>query len=334
MEKIRYEIDPHNRLVMDQPGLKRFRRVLDGRFKVGEDNSLIYYIKAPLQDGSDTPHQVKLKGSWSLAGGNNLVFTLDEWKRQTFGDQLTLQTDIIDAKANSFVFALTTRSDDNIQSTYILELGGAWQADEKNRLAFRIKRERSRYDILTLEGAWEIDKNHEIVYMFRKERLARKKEEAHTIIFKGHWDINRRHRISYILDAGTDSVFDFRTGLGIFEDDYIKYEVGIGLANRPRPTRRIIILDGTWHLKKDASLFFEIEYADKKFYSITFGADVKLTENDTLSFKLKDAAGTGDIGASLKLSHKMLKPDGDLFLELLKSKGGEAAVMAGAAWRW
>jgi hypothetical protein len=52
MGKVRYEIDPHNRLVIKKTGkkaeLKRFRQVLDGRFKVAKDSTLTYHIKASI----------------------------------------------------------------------------------------------------------------------------------------------------------------------------------------------------------------------------------------------------------------------------------------------
>ena len=98
MEKVRYEIDPHNRLVIKKTGKKtklaRFRRVLDGRFKTDRINSLTYHIKAPIPQDLNAPHQVKLRGRWSLTKNHDLRLTLDKWRRQTFGDQLTLQGDI------------------------------------------------------------------------------------------------------------------------------------------------------------------------------------------------------------------------------------------------
>ena len=45
MQKIRYEIDPHNRLVRRLP---RFRKVIDGKFKIDKKNTLIYHVKAPV----------------------------------------------------------------------------------------------------------------------------------------------------------------------------------------------------------------------------------------------------------------------------------------------
>ena len=63
MERARYEIDPYNRLIIDedgtQGGLQKFRQVLDGQFKVDEYNNLSYNIKAPLSEDENIPHQVK-----------------------------------------------------------------------------------------------------------------------------------------------------------------------------------------------------------------------------------------------------------------------------------
>ena len=334
MEKVRYEIDPHNRLVINRHGLKRIRRVLDGRFKAGRDNSLVYHVKSSLDRDADAPHQVKLRGSWSLSKYRTLVFTLDKWRRQTFGDRLALQADLLSAGKNSVTFAVTTKRPEGGETTYLLALGGSWQADEDNRLAFRIKRELGRSDMLMLEGAWEIGKDYEIIYRYERASLKRREKESHELVFKGQWDINRKGRIAYVLDADTDSAFDFRAGFGVFRDDYIKYEIGIGISGRARPVRRSITLFGSWRMVKNIGLSFEIERSGRRLYSIAFGAEARLTKDDTLSFNLKNLTDSADMGASLKLSHRMLKPDGDAFVEFLRSRGGESSVVAGAAWRW
>lgn len=337
MQKVRYEIDPHNRLVIEGRnkglGLPQFRKVLDGVFKIDKDNELAYHVKAPLKKDEDTPHQVKLKGTWSLTDSHNLMLTLDKWKRQTFGDRLTLQGEIIDVRKNSLLFAVTTQAKDNVESTYVVELGGAWQADENNRLTFRIKRETSRYDILTFDGAWEIDKNHEIIYRYEKSRLIRKRKVVRTLIFRGRWDIKDNLRISYVLDADTNSAFNFETSLGVFEKDYIKYELGIRLSARPRPVKRTVIIFGTWRIKRPLGLIFEIQYADGRLQSIAFGAEANFTKSDTILFKLKTSADNKDLSATLELSHKILKGDGEAFLKLLKSRE-ESSALLGAALRW
>jgi len=196
-----------------------------------------------------------------------------------------------------------------------------------------VKKEDGRYDILSFNGVWEINKAHQIIYQYEKARLIRKKREAHTLIFKGCWDIKDFGRISYLLGKGTDSSFDFKTSACIFKENYIKYELGIGLSDRIDPIRRTVTLSGKWNLKKDAGLIFEIEYENKKTKAIIFGANARLTDRDTIAFKLKNDVENKDIGANLELSHKILKGDGEAFLRLLKSNR-ESAIYAGAAWRW
>ena len=49
MPKVRYEVDPHSRLIIKKTGRKsqvpKYRHVADGRFKIGKKNSLTYHIK-------------------------------------------------------------------------------------------------------------------------------------------------------------------------------------------------------------------------------------------------------------------------------------------------
>ena len=334
--KITYEIDPYNRLIINQSGkksqLSRFRQVLDGRFKIDGNNTASYYIKAPMPRGAEIPYQVKLQGKWSLSEDHNLCLTLNKWGRQTLGDKLTLQADIIDTANNSLVFALTTTTKENTPSIYILKLKGAWQADKNNRITFRVQKEKGSHDILTFRGAWKINKQHQIIYQYEKAQLIRKRKKIHTLIFQGYWNIKEKARIYYVIDQKSNSVFAFKTSLGIFKDKYIKYELGIGVARKPEPIKRVLILFGKWKIKKNVGLIFEVEYANKKIHAIVFGAEAKLTAKDSISFKLKNEKNK-KIGVQLQLSRKILKGDGLSFLRFLKSKG-ESTIMIGAGFRW
>ncbi len=339
MEKLRYEVDPHNRLIGQETGKKlrltRFRRVLDGRFKTGPNNSLIYHIKVPIQGVTPdlkAPYQVKLRGKWSLTKNHDLRLTLDKWRRQTSGDKLTLQGEIISAEANSLLFAITTRSKENITSTYILKLQGIWQADKRNRLTFKAKKGEGRYDNLIFDGAWDINKEHRIVYHYEKAQLKQKERLKRTLTFKGFWDTAKRNRLSYKLSLDGKSTFEFQAGIGFLAKDYIKYEIGIGISDKKRPVRRVITLFGKWKIKKNLGLLFEVEYEKGKTKAIVFGADAKLTKRDDIEFKLKDRLGK-DLGLELKLSRKLLRGDGEAFLNLLKSKK-ESSIYAGMAWKW
>ena len=337
MKKIQYETDPHNRLVVSgsgrKSGLPKFRQVIDGRFRLDKDNNLSYRVKAPLPEDENIPHQIKLKGEWSLTDDHLLRLTLDGQGRQTFGDRITLQGEILDVNKNSLLFAVTTTTKDNTRSTYVLNLEGTWKADENNRLSFRVKKEEGGYDILSFNGLWEINKSHQIIYRYEKARLIRKKRQSHALIFKGYWDIKDAVRISYLLGKETDSSFDFKTSAGIFKKDYIRYELGIGLSGRIGPVRRTITLYGKWNLKKDVGLTFEVDYENKRAKQIVFGADARLTDRDTIIFKLKNDVENKDMGVNLELSRKIFKGGGEAFLSLLKSNR-ESAIYAGAAWRW
>ncbi|MCP4648465.1 MAG: hypothetical protein GY853_00100 [PVC group bacterium] len=330
-EKVTYEIDPYNRLIIKKTGkksnLSRFRQAFDGRFKIDKNNNIIYSVKSPMPKGEVIPHQVKLKGKWSLSKDHNLCLSLDKLGRNTLGDKLTLQADIIDTTKNSLVFAVTTRTKENTQFIYTLKLQGAWQADKHNRLTFKVQRERGRHDILTFKGAWEVDRNHQIVYRYEKAQLIRKQKKLHTLTFKGHWNIKGKGRLFYVLDRRADAGFDFKTSVGVFKDKYIKYEISIGTAKKWKLT-----LSGKWRIKKGVGLLFEVKYKDKKPYAIIFGAEAKLTARDSISFKLKNELNK-DISAQVQLSRKMLKGDGLSFLRFLKSKD-KTAVTVGAGLRW
>ena len=332
MEKIKYEFDPQNKLTVKNTPLRGFRNVLDGQFKISGNNTLIYHVKSPVSSGIKAPHQVKLKGTWSLTKEHQLRLTLDKLRRETFGDQLTLQGEILDVRRNSLLFAVSTRTKANLPSVYILELAGSWQADQNNRLTFRVNKEHGKFDSLTFDGAWQIDDNYQIVYSYQKEQLVRKSKEIHTLIFKGSWDIKDKARLSYILSADSASRFDFNTSIGVFKDTYIKYELGIGISCKRLPVRHAITFFGKWKIKKDIGLVFEVKKVGRKTQEIVFGAEAKLTDKDAVAFKLKNRLNK-EIGTEIELSRDIFKGDGRIFLRLLKSRQ-ESAILAGAGFRW
>jgi hypothetical protein len=328
MPKLRYEIDPHNRLVADLFGM---RRVLEGQFKVGPRNTLTYDIKTPVPQDIKAPHQVKLKGEWSLDKDHQLGFTLDKWQRKTFGDQLTIQGEILDVKKNALLFAVTTRNQKRNLSLYTLELSGAWQADARNRLTFRVAKGGDNFDTLVFCGAWQINKHYQIIYRYTKADLVRKRKRLYSLTFQGCWDITDKARFSYVIEKSSDSVFNFKTSVGIFKGNYVKYELGIGLSGRKQPVRRTITLFGSWKIKKGVGLVFEIE-TDKKIRAIVLGAEAKLGEKNTVLFSLRNNLNQ-DIEGKLELARDIFQGDGQAFLRLLGERG-EVTIQAGAGWKW
>ena len=329
-EKISYEIDPHNRLIAKKTGktsgVTGYRQILDGRFKIGKDNSLTYHIKKSSQ--TDIPQQVKLFGNYSLNKNRNLVLTLNKWNNQVQGNKLIIKGQLLDAKDDELSFSVGTRDSIGNGTIYILKLSGAWQADKYNRLSFNVKREKGAIDNLTLEGAWKINNNNEIIYTHTESRLKTKENMLNTLTFKGHWNITEKNRISYILNKEINSQFDFEVGLIRATKLGIEYKISIGGA----PTIKTLALSGKWKLNEKLGLVFEIPYEGGEMQGITFGATCKLNERDELEFKLKNRSGE-DLDTSLRLSRKILKDQGEAYIEALR-EGEEVSLVAGIGFRW
>ena len=240
MTKIKYEVDPHNRLTRLGPG--KFRTVLDGEFKLDDGNSLSYHVKK--SDNIDVPQQIKFSGDWSLDKGHNLILTLDKWNNQVEGNKLVLKSELVTASGSELVFSVETR-----RGIYILKFSGVWQADKYNRLSFNVTKEQGSVDSLTLQGKWEINKQNEIVYVYPKN----------IITFRGYWDITEKNRLSYCLNKDLGSGFDFKASFQRAQTDSLRYGVSFGYGAR----KRAVTLFGRWRFDKNTGLSFEIQYAGK-----------------------------------------------------------------------
>jgi len=244
--KIFYEVDPFNRLVR----VKKFRRVICGKFRTGGKNNLFYEVNE--SQGIDMPQKIKFSGKYSLDKKHNLVFTLNKWNNQCEGNRLTLKTKLIDAKSNEIAFLINSKAGENKSLGYIMKLYGSWQADKHNRLTFGIKRDKDDSDSLVLSGAWEVNKDNEIVYRYGKE--------SQMVTFRGSWDISERCRVSYILDKKINSGFNFKTSLGTLvskgKEKYLAFDIGIGISKAKKLKRRVI-LSGRWKIASGKELILE-----------------------------------------------------------------------------
>lgn len=337
MIKTRYEIDPDNRLVVigtdRKTSLPLYRKVVDGRFKLSSDNSLSYLVKSPHGLPSGVPNIIKLRGDWALTKDHDLKLTVERSEDTARRGELVISGSIIDANKGSLLFAITTKSFDGTKTSYGLEFAGLWRADSRNRLTFRMKRESGKSNILTFDGTWETDKNNSILYRYIKRVGVRRSSKVHEIVFKGRWDIAGRTAITYTLDASTNSAFNFRTGVGLFKSDRVAYEIGIGYTNKLRPRLRTIVLYGSWKISNGSGLSFQLETSGGRVYAVNFTADARLTDHDTVIFKLRTGRNANDLGASIELSHQLLSGDGEGFARFLRSRD-ETAVLLGATTRW
>ena len=329
-EKIRYEIDPHNRLIYEKSQEKsevpRFRTVLDGEFEIDENNCVTYHVKK--SQVSDIPQQVKLRGKWALDDEHNLVLTLDKWGNQIAGNKLTVESELIDAKGNMLSFAVTSKDSENNTHIYILKLSGRWQADEYNQLTFNIEREKGITDRITLQGAWEVNEQNEIIYTYEKSTRGKEEKITKTITFKGYWEIAGKNRIIYVLNKEINSEFDFRVSVGKPAERGLQYELGVGVT----PTKKTITLFGSWKVNKNLGLLFEMPYAEGKIQSIVFGGWGKLDKDYRLDLRLQNKTGE-DSGIDIKLSRSILEAQGEAFIRLLRAKE-EVSIVAGVGFRW
>jgi hypothetical protein len=321
--KIRYEVDPFNRLVKDTAGL---RRVLDGEFKIGRGNSLSYLVKSSL--GSGAPQELKLRGKWSLNKEHNLVFTLDKENTQVSGSKLTLRGEIIQARADKIEFSISSRDSNGQAHLYLLSLSGVWQADKYNRLKFLAQRKQEAFDELTLSSTWEVNRRNELTYTYIKERLKTKEKSRHQLTFAGYWEITRKLRLIYQLDKTLGSYFDFSASLAEPLPRGLRYEIGVGL----RPKTKKITLFGSWRLNPRVGLEFEMPTEQGKIRAIVFGANVRLAPGRLLELKLKNSLNQ-PLGLTLKLSQTLFKDQGEAFIQALK-EGKEISLRAGLGFRW
>ena len=335
MEKIRYEIDPHNRLIAKiskrRSGIPKLRYVIDGEFKTGPSNTLIYHVKSPsksLPEGFDLPYQVKLGGRWSLTKNHELKLTFDKCRLEGFRNDVVLKGEVIGVNSDAILFSITQKAEDGLSRTSILRLEGIWQADERNRLIFKAKKEGERHDTLVFEGRWEINKQHKIAYKYTKGST----KSERSILFDGFWNISRKDRITYHLDFMNRSFFDFRLGKMAALSDSIKCEIGIGARAKRKPKARYLILYGKWNVKKNAGLVFEIDYGDNQTGGMVFTAEARLTPDSRIRFELKTESGK-PLGISLTLSKTVLKGAGELYSKALFSEK-EKAVYVGGGVRW
>ncbi|MEI6631287.1 MAG: hypothetical protein WCL25_01575 [bacterium] len=328
--KIRYEVDPHNRLIAarskKESALNKYREILEGRFSIDKHNSLIYHLKR--SSDFSLPQQIKFQGRWSLNNQHDLVLTLDKWNNQCQGDKLVISCNIISVKADELVFSAMTRDTKGEGHFYLLKLTGSWQADVYNRLSFSIEKEMGPTQRLTLECAWEVDRSNKLVYNYTKQGLKRKDKLSQSITFQGYWDIIDKHRISYIISRELDSLFDFQASFEKPLKNSLQYQIGIGINNK----KRTLKIFGSWKANKKLGVCFEAKQEGKKIQNILLSTSYAIDDKHSLLVGLRNRSNK-DLGIEVRLSRKFFADNGEAFIQALASKN-EKAVSAGAGFRW
>ncbi len=326
MNKVRYELDPHNCLILTKTGEKgKFgvRRVLEGRFRVQNGNSLTYHVKSPLSGTGDYPHQIKLKGTWGLSPENRLEFLLDKWGRQTFGDKLTFAAALKDAGKNSLTFSLITKSKTKTTSFYTLKLNGQWQADPENRILFLVKKNSGPANQLTFNCSWASGPNGKISINTDNGK--------NKIRLNGKWETGAGSRLSHVIDRTSGSVFNFKTDWERFTQNGVRYSLGIGIKGRKDPVRRILTFTGSWRIKS-GRLELILDNNGTESQALKFGiASTLVLGKNKVQLELKCGCNGKKPGVLLNITRNFL--GADAFLKLLKDSK-QVSVTAGMGVRW
>ncbi len=335
-QKIRYEVDPLNQLVMIEPfspiSPLRKKMVVEGKFEVDNKNNLSYYICSRQKKKLDEEvlHKIDFEGKWSLDENHDLKFSLDESKTQVFGDSLVIKGDIINKSKDSLGFSYLERISPNKIKRRQIDLKGLWNADKNNRLNFSVSRETGSDDKLIFNNTWQVSKNNELFYTYLKRDLNRKIKSERSFGIKGYWQIYKE-RLVYKFLGNSKSQFEFSASLetaNLYPDDNkIKYQIGIKIKTKDgqKDIKKDVVLFGALKIKRDLSIDFEMGYPNKKV-AIQFIVTRKINRDNSLSLILKDHDNE-PIGLELILTRKFLKT-GEFFLEVGRA-GSEKKIEAG-----
>lgn len=315
--KLTYKISKNNQLV-----IIRDIRILypKGSFTVDSYNQLVYEVteSTDWRQEHGISRRISLKGKWGIGPNHNLNFTLRKTPTQAGGERLLLESKIIQAKANSLVFSLSTQGKAGTHALRLLQLKGKWQADKYNRLQFLVKKIKTS-DTLTFQGSWQV-KNNSLMYTYRETSLITKTKRTQILRFQGYWQINKPNRLTYILDTKGDSSFEFKAYLEtpslIGKKGAIKYRVGIGLKGSRLFKTETITLYGVWKLHRKTGLSLDIDYGEGRVKAIDFGAFVRINKNNKITFKLSNRERK-DLGISVEFSRSFLKDSAEWFLKVL-----------------
>ncbi|MFH1046091.1 MAG: hypothetical protein V1727_03915 [Candidatus Omnitrophota bacterium] len=335
MERIKYRVDEKNSLVIERAEQELYPT---GEFVIDKNNKLCYILEEPLawRKKYRLPHKITFEGKWSINEEHDLLFTLNQARRQFGGAELYLKTELVGAEQDALVFSLGTTQESAVHQISLMQLKGRWQSDEYNRLQFLVQKSGSRYDVLTLQGSWDIDPNNTLVYTYRKTYLKRKGAQERTLALKGYWQISAKNRLGYILDLENDSLFSFKAHLEtpsiLGKRGAIQYRAGIGVKTRPPFTTRTFTLYGIWKLEKKLGLSFEMDYGDGQVAEMRFGAVVQILKHNEITFQLKNTQGQ-DLGMSVSFSRTVLQEKAEWFLRLMSDRA-ESRVEGGITILW
>lgn len=285
-------------------------------YEVDPHNCLI--AKSTGKASKVTGFREVLDGKFNIDEDNSLTYHVKKSSNSDIPQQIKLSGDYSLGEDHNLILTLNKWSN-QVEGNKLIIKSQLLDAKD-NELSFSAgTRDSSGKDsiyILKLNGVWKANKQNQISFDITKERGPKDKltlkgswklnnnneityTSVNTLTFKGHWDITKNQRITYVLNREMNSRFDF---------------------------------SGKWRLNERFGLFFEVPLKNRKPQYVSFGADCKLGENNTVEFKLKNNFDK-DMDIGLKLSRNILKDQGEAFVSALK-EGKELSLTAGIGFRW
>ncbi|MFH1508215.1 MAG: hypothetical protein ABIG46_07325 [Candidatus Omnitrophota bacterium] len=304
-----------------------------GKFLVDNHNRLFFWLNEPddWRRKYGFPKRIEFIGNWKLNPNHDLELRLNRASELSGRDTLALKGNIVSVSAQELVFEINTVDKRGLSHVRLIKLSGSWQADQDNRLTFKVKK-KGLPDTLTLDGEWQLNKDQQITYIYEKVNLKTRSRAYNTLTFQGFWYITNRNRMSYVLGTGTKSAFDFRVALespNLYpQQGAIKYRLGIGVSKRRGKKDKIICLYGAWKFSRKLGLVFETEYNKGRIHSQEFGGEINLSQKDKFGFTLLNSRRE-PLGINLIFTRRFLKKlDAEAFAKL-KRKTKESGIELG-----
>jgi hypothetical protein len=258
---------------------------------------------------------VTVDGTWSLTTDHELCLTLDATQDTQFGDKIILSGRFNDVSPNILSFEASHHENHSKITSDIIALQGVWEADDNNKLIFKVKKESGRHDVLTFTNTWIMDDKNRIIYEYETASLVFKKKETHQLTFKGTWDIIKNNRLYYELSNLSGSGFDFRVGTSVLEKNQIKTKIMIGSQNKD------ISISGQWKVSDEVGLTFDVTYDNGAVKGIVFGSEFQMSDKDKLSLKIGN-------GFEARLTQELIKDVAE-FSTAIQTSGSESRATWG-----
>jgi hypothetical protein len=329
MARDRLSTDDLNRLVIKQGD----RNIIpDGRFSLGEDNSLIYWLNEPpvWRKKFGLGQELKFEGNWKLDDNYDLCLNLTQNSRQFSGDKIVLKGEIFSSDRDTLAFEMKSQDKTGRNEFQILKFSGCWSTDPQNNIIFSVDRSADP-DTLKLGAGWKLNKDQQIVFTYDKTRLKTKVKDTRAITFSGSWQIMPEKILAYIFSSGSRSRFDFRAQIetpNVYpQAGKIKFRLGSGIRDE-RTSGKIVTLYGTWKFSRKLGLCFEMDYGKNDVRSLEFGADINITPKDKIILSLVSRERK-PLGIKVTFSHRFLKKfDAEAYLKF-KSLREESGIETG-----